>query len=558
MKKFFWGLFFLLLTLIPSHSLFHAGAPYTHDGENHLARLANYYIAFKEGQWPPRFAPNLLNHYGYPVFNYNYPLANLISLPFSVLDFSYVFTYKLIIFAFVYAGLWGAYCFLSQHKFGTGAKIFALTTFALTPYLLVNINIRGNIGEVMAFALLPWLFYASEKLKEQSNKIIDRPFLLLVLVLILFFLSHNIAALFGSSLLIFYAAFAYGKNWRVWKKFILAFFWAFVACLWFWLPALAEKHLVTLDQVELNQQFAQHFLSLQQLLDLTISFGFSRPGSIDDMSFGLGLLQLVLLLFLLIYLLLAGKKTPPRPLLFGLIILLLLFGQLAISEPLYRLFPPASFIQFPWRLALFLAVPLLYVAAFLWQQLKPAFRYLLLLLLLFQLGQFYRFQPIDYGYKQDADYEFFTDTTTTAKENMPRTFKYDGFADWQPTAQITQGEGEMEVEFWRGSKRQYRLDLLSDSLIIEPTAYFPGWQTKVKKLDETAAKWQTVDYVDDEVIQGRVAYELSAGQYLVNSRFYQLSWSRRLGNTLSVGALLLLALASFRVWWPRKRLQVKQ
>lgn len=46
----------------------HTGFPYTHDGENHLARFANYKLALKEGQFPPRWAPNLMNHSGYPVF----------------------------------------------------------------------------------------------------------------------------------------------------------------------------------------------------------------------------------------------------------------------------------------------------------------------------------------------------------------------------------------------------------------------------------------------------------------------------------------------------------
>jgi hypothetical protein len=40
--------------------------PYTHDGENHLARFANYKLALKQGQFPPRLAPNLLNGYSYP------------------------------------------------------------------------------------------------------------------------------------------------------------------------------------------------------------------------------------------------------------------------------------------------------------------------------------------------------------------------------------------------------------------------------------------------------------------------------------------------------------
>ena len=74
-RKFLLFLVFLLLIFIPTKSYFHEGFPYTHDGENHLARFANYKIALKEGQFPPRFAPNLMSNYGYPVFNFTYPVS---------------------------------------------------------------------------------------------------------------------------------------------------------------------------------------------------------------------------------------------------------------------------------------------------------------------------------------------------------------------------------------------------------------------------------------------------------------------------------------------------
>jgi len=80
-----WRLFFYLaLAAISCRHFLNQGVPVTHDGHNHLVRFANYKIAVRELHFPPRLAPNLVNGYGYPVFNYNYPLANLISLPFSI------------------------------------------------------------------------------------------------------------------------------------------------------------------------------------------------------------------------------------------------------------------------------------------------------------------------------------------------------------------------------------------------------------------------------------------------------------------------------------------
>jgi hypothetical protein len=167
MKTILKIIFFIFLTLISCRCFFHLGVPVTHDGNNHLVRFANYKIALRELQIPPRLAPNLLNAYGYPVFNYNYPLANILSLPFSILDISYEFTFKTINIAFVFLAFFGANLFLKSKNFSKISRFFALLVFALNPYLLSNLVFRGNIGEVMAWGILPWIFYFLENLKNR-------------------------------------------------------------------------------------------------------------------------------------------------------------------------------------------------------------------------------------------------------------------------------------------------------------------------------------------------------------------------------------------------------
>ena len=117
------------MSFLPTKSLFHQGLPVSHDANNHVVRFANYYQAVKEFQLPPRWGGNLLNHYGYPVFNFNYPLANLISLPFSFLDFNYQTTFKIINFVFVFLGISGSYYFAKSKKFSKKSSLFAATVF---------------------------------------------------------------------------------------------------------------------------------------------------------------------------------------------------------------------------------------------------------------------------------------------------------------------------------------------------------------------------------------------------------------------------------------------
>jgi len=546
-KKITLLIFIFLLTFISTKALFHKGVPVTHDGNNHIVRFANYYIALKEFQFPPRLAPNLVNHYGYPAFNFNYPLANILSVPFTVLGLHYQFTFKFLLFASVFVGLLGAYQFLTEKKFEKKAILFSLFVFALTPYLITSMIFRGNIGEVMAWGIIPWIFYFLEKIKNQnSKKIVDINFLFLTFFLILLFLSHNITALFASGSIIFYLFFVFAKDLFKWKKFIFSFILAFGASLWFWLPALLEKNLTILDDVDLTLNYYKHFPSLKQLLAIPIEFGYSYWGRVDTMTFGLGALQILLLFLSIIYLLkIKNFKKSKENLIFFILLLLTFIFQLPFTKTIYDIVPFVDFIQFPWRLSLLFSIVLLPVSATLYQHLNKNWRKLFFILIILQSLQFLNLKAIDYRNKDRVDYEFFGDTTSVNKENLPKTFTYQGFADWEATAEIKEGQGKVVVDKWRGSQRFYQLNLETDALIIEPTADFAGWQTKVKNLDNDG-DWENIDYIDNEVIQGRIAYQLRAGNYQVRTRFTQKTWSRLIGNSVSALSLTIFSFLFFK------------
>ena len=544
-KKILLYLSFFLLSLISTRSLFHQGLPVSHDANNHVVRFANYYLAIKEFQFPPRLGPNLLNHYGYPVFNYNYPLANIISLPFSILNFNYQTTFKIINFAFVFLGITGAYYFSRSKKFSKKASFFSAAIFAVTPYLLTSIIFRGNIGELMALGIFPWIFYFLERIKSEKDKLINSNFFFLFIFLNLLFLAHNIAAFFGSALIIFYLFFFFAKDWQKWKKFILVFLLAFAASLWFWLPALLEKNLTIMDSVDLTVNYYRHFPNLHQLLSLPISFGYSYWGNVDSMSLGIGALS-ILTLFLSLVLLL--RKRADNKVFYFLSFLLFLF-QLPFTKFIYDLIPFADYIQFPWRLSLLLAITLIPVSAEIFKFTNKSGKRLLILILFFQIIQVFSIKAVDYEFFNNVDTNFSVISTSTNKENIPKAFTYEYFNESNPSLEIINGEGTSVINKWRGSLRSYELHLVSDAIIVEPTAYFAGWQTKVKNLNEDNS-WKKVEYIDNQVIKGRLAYQLKSGDYLVKSRFTQQTWPRLLGNTLS--ALTLFFVFMFLIKWKKE------
>ncbi|PIY80103.1 MAG: hypothetical protein COY80_04735 [Candidatus Pacebacteria bacterium CG_4_10_14_0_8_um_filter_42_14] len=547
MKKF--GLAVLLLVAFIGLFRIYANQqfPYTHDGENHLARFANYKIALKEGQFPPRFAPNLLNHFGYPVFNYNYPLANILSVPFSALGVSYELTFKLLTVAAVILGIAGLSKWLKILNLGGNERFLGLTAWLLNPYLVNLVYFRGNIGEILSYSLLPWIFWSIEVFRTDQSlrKTINHTLITTTLVTVLL-LSHNITAILTIPIIIFIAVIRlWGKSKQAMFSFV-ALFWAISLTLWFWLPAIFEMKMIVLGSAASVSEFALHFSTLAELLWSPLKFGFSYPGSIDSLSFAVGLPVIIALassLFLL------QRKKDGFMLALSAMTVLLIVLQLSVTLPIWQLFKPLKFIQFPWRLDIFLAALSAPIIASVAKRSKLASS-LIVLFILVQLTVIFRLHPADYFHKTNLDYDVFSQTTSTQNENMPTNFTYPNIGDWQPLPETILGKSEFTVEKWAGSDHLYQVSVIEDALIVEPTAYFPGWETWIIKSD--GSKEQAVGSAVSESItkaQGRIAYELPVGEYHVQTKFTQNTPARLVGN--SVSALSLLGLVSYFLWLKR-------
>ncbi len=512
LAKFPLLIFILLLTLLNVNDYFHAGFPYTHDGENHLARFANYKVAVREGQIPPRFAPNLVNHYGYPVFNYNYPLANILSLPFSIAGVSYELTFKLLVVGFLVFGLWGMNEWLKSWQFKFYERWLGLVFFSLSPYLLTAIIYRGSIGEVMAMAFLPWLLRLVEQVRAGEwqmdlRKWRNWPKLIWPTLLFgLFFLSHNVAVLFGMGIILLYASLRLSKNWRSWLSLGGMILSGLALSLWFWLPALAEKSLVVLDQANLSNEFTRHFATWSQLLFAPLRFGFSYPGSVDGLSFGMGLLQWTMLLVALVLMIVRffNKRSDWKFSWLWVVViltLLLILFQLAFTTPLWQLIPLANYIQFPWRLTLFFSVLIVPVMVWVWRQTPAKGRWLWLLLLIIQLIGHWRAKPIDYFHRTNLDYDSFTQSSTTLNENTPVGYDYQ-IRDWQPVPSVLEEDrgANIQVLRWQGSSRHYQVQVDKPATIIEPTMNFAGWETNIK--DKDTNQTFPASYINNDKIGG--------------------------------------------------------
>src|SRR3989338_5683038 len=95
----------MVFNFFAGFALLNNGLPPTHDGEYHVIRFYEFYRMLSSGELYPRWAPDLNNGYGIPLFNYVYPLPNYIASFFHMLGVSFIDSFKLNMF---FASILGA------------------------------------------------------------------------------------------------------------------------------------------------------------------------------------------------------------------------------------------------------------------------------------------------------------------------------------------------------------------------------------------------------------------------------------------------------------------
>src|SRR3990170_4037105 len=96
LPKFNSIIFLTLTALIPLIPLLHPGLPVTHDGQDHVARIANFYQNLSEGNIIPRWAENLNWGYGHPILEFLYPLPSYLASLFHFFGFTLVDSVKIV------------------------------------------------------------------------------------------------------------------------------------------------------------------------------------------------------------------------------------------------------------------------------------------------------------------------------------------------------------------------------------------------------------------------------------------------------------------------------
>src|SRR3989344_7836935 len=135
----------ILFSLIPLLDYLHPGLPITHDGQDHVARIANFYQSLSEGNLIPRWGSNLNWGFGHPILMFLYPAPSYIASVFIFLGYSLVDSVKIVFgLTFIISGI-GMYLWINR-LLVMYAGIVAAILYMFAPYRFVNLYVRGAIG----------------------------------------------------------------------------------------------------------------------------------------------------------------------------------------------------------------------------------------------------------------------------------------------------------------------------------------------------------------------------------------------------------------------------
>jgi hypothetical protein len=518
----------LVLAGIFYFKFFGAGIPHTHDGPQLLVRKVNYALALRQGQIPPRIGPNLANGFGYPVFNYNYPFANIMAAPLFALRLPAEAVFQLVVAALLVIGGMGWWRLTYEHTKSRAAAILGTGLYMANPFTIQLVFVRGGTGELAATAILPWLLLAMHHAFKKSGL---NNFIWLGLVGAVFILTHNTLVMLAALPLGIYGLLLLKQKPRLLPKTLLAVTIALGLSSFFWLPALGEKPLVVLDSSTINKEYIDHFVYPVQLIRGEWGFGFSYPGPEDELSFRFSWAELAGLTLALFWGL-VNFKSQKR--LLGLIAVTVFSALVStyLFRPLWAMTSLSEYVQFPWRVLWISHLLAIGTIAY-WVSLqKMRIVWTMLILVLAGVDMLPKAFPADRHARDRDSWILATETTSTMNENSPKTF--DLYRAYEIKDEVfgeqlvlTEPEGAVvSIDHWDGSKRRYRVTTEVPIEVIERTAYFPGWEVYAngEKLTVTA---------DDPWKAGLSTYQLPPGDYEIRSYFSQNTIYRKIGNGLS-------------------------
>ena len=376
-----------------------------HDAKHSVFFLVEFDQTFRDGFLWPRWSPDFAFGYGYPLFNLYAPLAFYIAEILHLLGLGFTAAIKtMYVLATIGAGL-GMYGF-TQRLFGRQAGLLAAIVYMYVPFHLVEIFVRSDYAEFVALALIPFLFWAFTELVAAPSL---RWVALAGFTYGLLALTHPVPFFTFSPLLMVYllmliltkakldlkypeptkspkgrrsalpwdagtvwpvdevaqrgqanevarrgqAPYGQGTMSLISNSIYIASAGVLGLALAaiYLIPAIIETRYIKVEQwTSGSYNYLQHFVYFAQFFSPEWGYGYSGIGLLDDLSYQLGIVVIALISFALISIITRRFPHHSTALFFLVATFIVIFLMSPLAEPVWRVVPIATLVQFPWRL----------------------------------------------------------------------------------------------------------------------------------------------------------------------------------------------------------------
>jgi len=531
----------LIITLPAIFSLFHPGFFPSDDGEWMVIRLTDFHRSFVSGQIPVRWAARLNYSYGYPVFNFLYPLSLYIGEFFHLLGFNFVDSIKLVfIFSFFLSGIF-MYLFVNK-LWGNLAGLVSAVLYIYSPYRFLDVYVRGSIGESLAFVFFPLIFLSLFHLKQKGLSFRYLPLGAIALAGLI--MSHNIMAMLFLPIALVYAFLSiFQGGSKFFALYALFFILGLGLSCFFWLPALYDKKFIILDQVTVANYW-EHFPSLKQVIIPSWGYGPSVVGVQDQSSYQIGLIHLLVVVSSVYFLIKFWKRNKYEKvqiLFFLLVFIATFFLMLPVSLPIWKISPFLWRTQFPWRLLAITTFASAILGGGLVNMIenknKVMLSYLIIVLAIilnwrYAKPQFFINRPESFYLTNEA-------TTTVKDEYMPVWVKEKPTSRPAQKIEIISGKGRIENLTYNSKEISFTVVAEEEVRVQINTIYFPGWYLKVDNQPLTRFE------INDP--KGVMNFVVPAGNHQVLAYFGETE-PRALADLISLGSLIITGTLLVKSW----------
>ena len=489
----------LIFSLIPLFDLLHPGLPITHDGQDHVARIANFYQSLTEGNIIPRWAGNLNWGYGHPILMFLYPLPSYVASLFHFIGFSFVDSTKLVFAVAYIASIFAMYLW-SKSQWGERAGFAAALLYGFAPYRFVDLYVRGAIGEHVAFIFPPLILWATDR----------KRWLIGTLAVAGLLLSHNAVSLMFAPVIILYILYH--------RRSFLPIVLGLLISAFFWIPALYEGR-YTLRDIVTNEDFAGRFVHFSQ-------FFYTRG---NELSKEIGIVGFLIIVSAIVLFFRRKEKF-----LGGVLFILAasIFLMLSVSQPIWQTVTILQKFQFPWRFLHLTTFSVAVLSGLVMSKVKnqlPVAMFVAIGLLIptysMWNAQYYREYPESFF---TSVYKGTTDTGESSPIWSVR------FMEHEPSVPIEVIDGNAQVEFGlrNTTKREYKVNAQDKTRLLENTLYFPGWQVLVDG-QQVPIEFQDPNH------RGLMTFAVDSGVHMILVRFTRTKL-RLYAELVSLGAFVLL------------------